>query len=143
MNRLHERSATRGTDLSGVSALFVDDEADTREVVSRFLAECHAHGRTAASAEDARRLLDQEPPDVPISDVGMPGVNGYDFIRGVRSLPSEKERTIPVIALTGYARPEDRAKALNAGYDLYRVRQLRPAVLMQVSKDVGTRGARS
>jgi PAS domain S-box-containing protein len=123
-------------DLQGVSALFVDDEADTRDVVSRFLSECHAKVRTAASAEEAMNLLREERPDVLISDVGMPGVDGYEFIRRVRSLPVEGGSKIPAIALTAFARPEDRAKALAAGYDLYLVKPLRPGVLMQAIKDV-------
>lgn len=123
-------------DLQGISTLFVDDEADTREIVSRFLGECHAHVRTAASVEEAMNLLQQERPDVLISDVGMPGVDGYEFIRRVRSLPSDTEHKIPAIALTAFARPEDRAKALKAGYDMYLVKPLRPAVLMQAIKDV-------
>lgn len=127
-------------DLHGVSALFVDDEADTRDVVSRFLSECHAKVRTAANAEEGIHLLQQERPDVLISDVGMPGVDGYEFIQRVRALPSEEGRKIPAIALTAFARPEDRAKALKAGYDMYLVKPLRPAVLMQAIKDVRTGG---
>jgi len=102
-------------DLKGLKILVVDDEPDARFLVQRILADCNAGVTTASSAGEALGLLAQDPPDVLISDVGMPGEDGYALIRRVRSLPNGSAR-IPAIALTAYARKEDRAKAKRAGF---------------------------
>ena len=108
-----EEGPTR--DLSGLKVLVVDDEPDARLLVQRILADCNAGVITASSAGEALGLLTQDPPDVLISDVGMPGEDGYAFIRRVRSLP-DGLASIPAIALTAYARLEDRARATRAGF---------------------------
>ena len=102
-------------DLKGLKILVVDDEPDARFLVQRILADCNAGVTTASSAGEALGLLAQDPPDVLISDVGMPGEDGYALIRRVRLLPNGSSR-IPAIALTAYARKEDRAKAKRAGF---------------------------
>jgi CheY-like chemotaxis protein len=81
--------------------------------------ECGAEVSVNSSAEDALRALSEWNPDVLISDIGMPVVDGYEFIRQVRSLPSDSGGTIPAVALTAYARFEDRLKALKAGYEMH------------------------
>ena len=73
----------------------------------------------SSAAEDALKVLHDWEPDVLISDIGMPVVDGYQFIRQVRSLPSDSGGTIPAVALTAYARFEDRMKALRAGYEMH------------------------
>src|SRR6478735_6833027 len=102
-------------DLSGMKVLVVDDEPDARFLVQRILADCNAGVITASSAGEALGLLAKDTPDLLISDVGMPGEDGYSLIRRVRSLPNGISR-IPAIALTAYARLEDRAKATRAGF---------------------------
>lgn len=96
--------------------LVVDDDAHTRQMLSEVLELFGAHVRTAESVAAARRALDEFTPDVVVSDVGMPQESGYDLIRQLRALPREHGGSAPAIAFTGYSRPEDRDRALDAGY---------------------------
>jgi len=108
----------RSTDLSGLKVLVVDDEPDARNLIQRVLQDSHATVVTAASADEALELLERDSPDVLISDVGMPGQDGYSLIRRVRSLAGAIAK-VPAIALTAYARTEDRVKAIHAGFQLH------------------------
>ncbi len=103
-------------DLGGVRILVVDDEADARDLIQRALQEHHAIVSTAASAADALVLLTAERPDVLISDIGMPEMDGYTLLRTIRARSPEQLGNIPAIALTAYARSEDRTRALRAGF---------------------------
>jgi len=105
--------------LRGTKILIVDDDADARELMERIFKECHATVLTAASVDQALFQLAQEVPDILISDIGMPTQDGYDLIRAVRHLKSERIANLPAIALTAFARSEDRTKALLAGYDAH------------------------
>jgi PAS domain S-box-containing protein len=105
--------------LDGLSILVVDDEPDTRELLRQGLEYCGANVRLASSATEALNALGRQVPDVLISDIGMPGVDGYDLIRKVRSLQIETGRRVAAIALTAYTRVEDRLQALRAGYDMH------------------------
>ena len=106
------------TDLSGMKVLVVDDELDARSLIQRLLLDCKADVITAASVAEALEIIVGETPDVIVSDIGMPGEDGYGLIRRVRALQKGKSQ-IPAIALTGYARTEDRVKAINAGFQLH------------------------
>ncbi|HEU4768095.1 MAG TPA: ATP-binding protein [Pyrinomonadaceae bacterium] len=105
--------------LDGLTILVVDDEPDTRLLLKQGLEYCGAQVRLAASASDALAALNAGVPDVLISDIGMPGVDGYELIRQVRDLQTEKTRKVAAIALTAYTRVEDRLQALRAGYDMH------------------------
>jgi PAS domain S-box-containing protein len=105
--------------LDGLRILVVDDEPDTRDLLKQGLEYCGATVSLAGSAAEALTALDNEMPDVLISDIGMPGVDGYDLIRKIRTLQVETERRVPAIALTAYTRVEDRLQALRAGYDMH------------------------
>ncbi|HEY9282801.1 MAG TPA: PAS domain S-box protein [Pyrinomonadaceae bacterium] len=105
--------------LDGLRVLVVDDEPDTRELLRVGLEQCGAEVTTAASAGEALVAMTAEPPDVLISDIGMPGEDGYELIRHVRELPAEAGGRVPAIALTAYARVEDRMRALRAGYQMH------------------------
>jgi signal transduction histidine kinase/CheY-like chemotaxis protein len=113
-----EHDRTGPPDLDGVKVLVVDDDRDTRDLLSQALSASGARVTTADSAAQAFQRLGVEPPDVLISDIGMPGEDGFSLIRRIRALPDET-RHIPAIALTAYARPEDRDEALDAGYQMY------------------------
>ena len=105
--------------IDGLRILVVDDEPDTRELLRQGLEYCGATVRVAGSAAEALRELDTNVPDILISDIGMPGVDGYDLIKKVRSLQIESGRRVAAIALTAYTRVEDRLQALRAGYDMH------------------------
>jgi signal transduction histidine kinase/ActR/RegA family two-component response regulator len=106
-------------DLAGVNALVVDDELDGRDVVQKLLQKCNARVFTAASADEAIEQLRHHGVDVLISDIGMPGRDGYDLIRQIRQLDDQPRSRVPAIALTAFARSEDRTKAMMAGYNLH------------------------
>jgi PAS domain S-box-containing protein len=105
--------------IEGTKALVVDDDPEALEVVKRFLAECGADVVTASSAASGLERLTRELPDVLISDISMPSEDGYEFIRRVRQLPANSGGTIPAIALTAFARGEDRRRTLAAGYQYH------------------------
>lgn len=104
--------------LKGVSILLVEDEMDARELLVATLENFGATVHATSSAVDALALLVEEEfePDVLVSDVAMPGTDGLALIRMIRNLDSEKARSLPAIAVTAYANPEDRVRALVAGY---------------------------
>ncbi|HLL89059.1 MAG TPA: ATP-binding protein [Tepidisphaeraceae bacterium] len=115
--------------LAGIKVLVVDDEPDARDLVRRFLEACEAQVVTAASVEEALAALAAHGPDVLISDIGMPDVDGYELLRRVRSHPDESRRRTPAIALTAFARSEDRTRAMLAGYNVHLSKPLEPAEL--------------
>ena len=119
-------------DLRGVRVLVVDDEPDARELVRRLLQECGADVRTAATAEGALAALDGGGggADVIVSDIGMPEVDGYEFIRRVRARGPRNHGAVPAAALTAFARSEDRTRALIAGYQTHIAKPVEPTELV-------------
>lgn len=105
--------------LAGVRVLIVDDDRNTREMMTEALQLYGAEVRAAGSAAEALMMVQAWGPDLIVSDVGMPEEDGYQFIRKLRALPSDRGGAMPAIALTGYARPEDRSRVLDAGYQLF------------------------
>jgi len=105
--------------LDGLKILAVDDEEDTRELLRSVFEHCGAKVTTAASAAEALTLLEETRPDVLISDIGMPEEDGYELIVKVRALPVERGGKTPAVALTAYARAEDRLRALRTGYQMH------------------------
>jgi PAS domain S-box-containing protein len=114
--------------LTGVTVLVVDDEEDARILIDRFIVERGGRTLPAANAEEALRILESEPPDIIVSDIGLPEVDGYAFIRRVRK--QGRNQTTMAIALTAYARPEDRQRALLAGYQMHLVKPVDPRELI-------------
>jgi PAS domain S-box-containing protein len=105
--------------LEGLKVLVVDDEADTREMLKFGISQCGAVVTTAASASEALEAMDKEKPEILISDIGMPDEDGYELIKKVRARPVERGGEIPAIALTAYARTEDRMRVLRSGYQMH------------------------
>ena len=102
--------------LQGLRVLIVDDDEDSRELLARLLSDQGASVRTAQSAEEALDALPDDVPDLLISDIGMPKMDGYALIRRIRGGPPGPVSSTPAIALTAYARPEDGERALLAGF---------------------------
>jgi chemotaxis family two-component system sensor kinase Cph1 len=103
--------------LAGVRVLIVDDEADARELIRRILEELDCQVETAASAEEALQLLREKTFDIILSDIGMPGMDGYAFLKSWRKTETELGRAkTPAVAFTAYVRAEDRQRSLLAGY---------------------------
>lgn len=105
--------------LDHISAVVVDDEADARTLIATILAKAGADVRSAGSVEAGLELVKTCKPDVLISDIGMPGQDGYALIRAVRALPPDQGADTPAIALTAYARTDDRIMAIAAGFQMH------------------------
>jgi CheY-like chemotaxis protein len=129
-------------ELRGLRILVVDDEPDTRELLAFVLSRCHAHVTLAASAAEALAALQQRPFDVLLSDIGLPGDDGLALIRRVRLLPSAAGR-IPALALTAYARSEDRTAALRAGFQMHLAKPIEPGELLVTIASLATAPART
>ena len=125
-----------GDNLNGLRILVVDDEADTRELLKQGLEYCGAEVKIVGSAAEALNAVIATVPDILISDIGMPGVDGYDLIRQVRGLPPNRGGKIPAIALTAYTRTEDRLHSLRAGYDMHVPKPVELAELVAVAATV-------
>ncbi len=106
-------------DLHGLRVLVVDDEEDARDIVAAMLKHEGADVETAPSAHDGFELVTSFLPHVLVSDIGMPGEDGYSFVARVRKLPAQTGGKTPSIALTAYSSPEDRRRALAAGFDVH------------------------
>lgn len=117
--------------LRGICVLAVDDEPDARELLTAVLTAYGAEVKTAASATEALAILDSFQPDVLVSDIGMADVDGYTLIQRIRTLPPVKGGQVSAIALTAYARPEDRQRALNNDYQVHLAKPLEPQQLVQ------------
>ncbi len=117
--------------LDDVRVLIVDDEAETRDLLKIMLASHGAEVMTSASAAEALPQMDAWKPDVLVSDIGMPVLDGYAFIKRVRALDSA-QRKIPAIALTAYARAEDRMRALAAGFQMHVPKPVEASELVMV-----------
>jgi CheY-like chemotaxis protein len=128
--RSGELSAELEARLAGLRVLVVDDEPDAREIVSLALARYGAEVRAEASAAGALAQVAGWGPDVLIADIGMPVEDGYDLIRKVRALPAESGGGTPAVALTAYARVEDRLRVLDAGYQMHVPKPVEPTELV-------------
>jgi CheY-like chemotaxis protein len=126
--------------LEGMIVLAVDDEPDTRELLKVGLGQCGAVVTVVGSAAEALEAIAAHVPDLLISDIGMPGEDGYELIRRVRQLPPENGGKLPAIALTAYARVEDRMQALRAGYQMHVPKPVELAELAAVAASLVKRG---
>jgi CheY-like chemotaxis protein/two-component sensor histidine kinase len=108
-----------GITLNGLRLLIVDDEADTRDLLTVLLTQHGAEVRACVSSGETLALLEHWQPDVLISDIGMPDEDGYTLLRKIRALPPERGGRIPAAALTAFARSEDRVRALAAGFQMH------------------------
>jgi len=133
----HEGAA--GARLDGVRLLVVDDDEDSRDLIVCILQDWGASVTSASSAEEAMRLLQQNPPDVILSDIGMPDVDGYALLRQLRGMPPEQGGGVPAIALTAYASEADGARARAAGFQAHVTKPIDPdALTAAVAGLVGT-----
>ena len=126
--------------LSGLRVLVVDDEADAREVMRFMLERGGAQVRIADSAAEALDAIREERPDLLISDIGMPGEDGYVLVRRLRAMEEGLGRRLPAIALTAYASEEDTRRALAAGFDAHLSKPVDPARLIDIA--AGLAGSR-
>ena len=117
-------------DLSGLRVLVVDDEPDGRDVIAKILSTRGTEIATASSADEAIRVLQSFKPDVVLSDIRMPGKDGYQLLQEIRALETGQGRSVPAMALTGFARAEDRKLALLTGYQFHLSKPFDPGELI-------------
>lgn len=123
--------------LPGLTVLVVDDQDYTRDVAAAMLRLTKATVYTAASVREGLKLLDEHKPDVVLCDIAMPGEDGYEFVRLVREHDGALSRT-PIVALTAYSRPQDRIRALSAGFDEYLKKPFEPIDLVETVRRLTT-----
>jgi PAS domain S-box-containing protein len=124
--------------LKDVNVLVIDDEPDACNLVKLLLKSAGASVDLAQSAEEGIQQLITKPVDVLICDVGMPGVDGYTLIRRVRMLDDPQKSEVPAVALTAYARLEDRTQAIQAGFQNHLPKPVEPAELLAVVRSLAT-----
>jgi CheY-like chemotaxis protein len=126
-------------ELAGLKILVVEDQPDARDLITRVLEDCGADTIAASNAGDALVLLEAERPDVLVTDIGMPGVDGFALLRQIRALGPARGGRVPAIALTAFARSEDRTRALRAGFLVHVSKPVDPAELAATVASVARR----
>ena len=126
--RAHRRGARvpRALDLDGTHVLIVDDEPDARELLRVMLSQTDARISEAENAVEALRIYSEDRPDIILADVAMPGQDGYTLMRAIRGLPGGEGDTRVPIAVSAYARREDRQRALKAGFNDHVCKPVQP-----------------
>jgi PAS domain S-box-containing protein len=118
--------------LHDIRILVVEDESDARELIKRILEDCGAIVTTAASAQEGIETLSKSHPDMLVSDIGLPEVDGYELVRRVRARGPAEGGAIPAIAVTAFAGAEDRTRALRAGYQAHVPKPIEPHLFVSV-----------
>lgn len=126
-------------EMAGVTVVVVDDEPDARALLRRLLEDCDALVFDAASASDALALVQEKRPHVLVSDIGMPSEDGYSLIRRLRELPAEQGGATPAVALTAYARADDRVNVVLAGFQHHLSKPVEPAELIAIVASLARR----
>jgi CheY-like chemotaxis protein/two-component sensor histidine kinase len=144
--RVHPRASSTpvpigGVSLEGIHVLVVDDEPDALSLVSEVLQTVGARLTTAPSAEEALSKLLPDVPDVVLTDLGMPRMDGFQLIARIRQHEDERVRAVPAAALTAYARSEDRVRALRAGFHMHLAKPIDPAELVATIATLASGGA--
>jgi PAS domain S-box-containing protein len=135
-----EPGVSSGGVLRGLRVLVVDDDEDARDLVTRLLSERGAQVVQAANAAQGFELTSAQRFDVIVSDIGMPGEDGLSFMRRVRALESDERGVTPAVAVTAYARPEDRTMAMRAGFQMHLAKPVEPAELLAVVSKLARSG---
>jgi CheY-like chemotaxis protein len=137
----HESGRASGSlpDLQGIHVLAVDDEPDAVRLLADILRAAGAMVTTFTSATAALDAIVTTTPDVVVADLGMPMMDGLEFIRRLRQSPSKQARETPAAALTAYARSEDRAKTLQGGFEMHLAKPIDPVELASAVKALARR----
>ena len=132
------RALDLGVQLNEVDILLVEDESNAREIMQRLLQERGAKVRAVESAAEARDAIEMRRPRLIISDIGLPGEDGYAFMRDVRA--RETNGRLAALAVTAFARPEDRQQALDAGFDEHLPKPVDPDKLLELAARLAAGG---
>ncbi|AUX20734.1 histidine kinase [Sorangium cellulosum] len=139
--RPRARAACSGAarDLGGLRVLLVEDDADARELLQEVLVQHHAEVTAVASVREALAAFGAARPHVLVSDIAMPGEDGYELIRRIRQRPAHAGGDLPALALTAYARKEDQRRALDAGFHMHAAKPIEPAALVAAVASLAAR----
>src|SRR5882672_9145651 len=118
--------------LDGVVVLVVDDNSDSRDLVERVLARHGASVVTAANGLEALHIVEKNPPDVLLSDIGLPEMDGHTLIKKIRSLEQSRRRHIPAAAITAFTSPEDRGRSFMAGFRFHLAKPVDYSALLKI-----------
>jgi CheY-like chemotaxis protein/two-component sensor histidine kinase len=129
--------------LVGLRVLLVDDDEDTLEMLRAFVGRAGAEVTAAPSALAGLEALERVRPDVVVADIGMPSVDGYEFVQRLRALGAERGGQTPAVALTAYAAEADRVRALRSGFQAHLAKPVDPAALLATLVDLASRPAPS
>ena len=132
-------AAIVAAELAGLTILVVDDQSDARDLVKRVLEDCGAQVFTAGTVVEALSLVEAQKPHVLVTDIGMPGADGFELLQQVRALGSDRGGRVPAIALTALARSEDRTRALRAGFVVHVAKPVDPSELVATVASVAGR----
>lgn len=130
---------SRDFTLLGIKILIIDDEPDSLEIIKLILTNHHAGVIAVANAVEALAQLQRHRPDVIVSDISMPCMDGYEFIREVRSLPADQGGQTPAIAITAFNRAEDRIRAIDAGFQKHLSKPIDLQILLDTIASVSGR----
>lgn len=125
-----------GASLAGRKVLVVDDDPDSCDLLRRVLEECGAQVYTAQDAYAGIKAIEACGPDIVCSDIGMPGMDGYEFVRWLRNRPAERGGLTPAIAMTAFARPEDKERSLASGFDAHLSKPFEPAKVVTAIEEL-------
>jgi CheY-like chemotaxis protein len=125
-----------GKELYGLKILVVDDDVDTRELIEWVLKRVGAEVTSVGSAREALDLVEREKPHLLVSDIAMPGEDGYSLLKKIRALPPERGGRIPAIALTAHSLVQDRLQSLRAGFQSHVPKPVVPEELVEVVASV-------
>lgn len=128
----HQSHELSKSALAGSRVLVVEDEQNSREILATVLSDCGAAITAVATAAEAYEAMQSERPELLISDIGLPGENGYELIKKIRKLPPQQGGHVPAVAVTAYARAEDRRRALTAGFQAHISKPVDPAELVHL-----------
>jgi CheY-like chemotaxis protein len=129
-----------GGRLAGIHVFAVDDERDALTLLREVLEQAGAQVTTLSSADDVLEAITKTVPDALISDIGMPGTDGFELIRRIRQSPDRARREIPAAALTAYARSEDRTRTLRSGFQMHLSKPIDPGELVAAVEALVRRG---
>jgi CheY-like chemotaxis protein len=121
-----------GKELYGLKILVVDDDVDTRELIEWVLKRVGAEVTSVGSAREALDVLEREKPQILVSDIAMPGEDGYALLKKIRALPPERGGRTPAIALTAHSLVQDRLQSLRAGFQSHVPKPVVPEELVEV-----------
>lgn len=142
-SQFREMRMTKMPNLDGVVVLVVDDNSDSRDLIKRVLENNGASVVTAGTGQEALQIVEKTPPDVLLSDIGLPEMDGYTLIKKIRTLEQNKRKHIPAAAITAFTSPEDRGRSFMAGFRFHLAKPVNFSELLKIVANLAGRSGSS